>query len=90
MAISKGYEGTIYAGSSVSDSEIAHINNWEINFSGDALENTAFGDGVYDRTYQPGLRAHTISFSGYSECYDYMGLSEIIEIFDRLSKFAPK
>lgn len=67
MAISKGYEGTIYAGSSVSDSEIAHINNWEINFSGDALENTAFGDGVYDRTYQPGLRAHTISFSGYSD-----------------------
>jgi hypothetical protein len=69
MAISKGYDGAIYAGSSkAADSEIIHINNWEVNFSGDALENTAFGSATpYDRTYQSGLRAHTISFSGYSD-----------------------
>jgi hypothetical protein len=70
MAISKGWDGAIYAGSTAADSEIVHINNWEVNFSGDALENTAFGDTVYDRSYQPGLRAHTISFSGYSDPAD--------------------
>jgi len=70
MAITKGWDGAIYAGSSVSDSEIAYMNNWEISFSGDALENTAFGDTVYDRAYQPGLRAHTLSFSGFSDPTD--------------------
>ena len=70
MAISKGYDGAIYAGSTAADSEIVSINNWEINFSGDALENTAFGATVYDRGYQPGLRAHTVSFSGFSDPAD--------------------
>jgi len=70
MAISKGWDGAIYAGSTAADSEIVSINNWEISFSGDALENTAFGDTVYDRAYQPGLRAHTLSFSGYSDPTD--------------------
>jgi len=70
MAISKGWDGAIYAGSTAADSEIVSINNWEIAFSGDALENTAFGDTVYDRAYQPGLRAHTLSFSGYSDPTD--------------------
>ena len=70
MAVSKGWDGAIYAGSSVSDSEMVYMNNWEISFSGDALENTHFGDTVHDRTYQPGLRAHAISFSGYSDPTD--------------------
>jgi len=70
MAINKGWDGAIYAGSTAADSEIVHINNWEIAFSGDALENTAFGDTVYDRGFQPGLRAHTITFSGYSDPAD--------------------
>lgn len=76
MAISKGWDGAIYAGSTAADSEIVHINNWEISFSGDALENTAFGDTVYDRGFQPGLRAHTVTFSGYSDptnnSHDYL------------------
>jgi len=29
------------------------------------LENTAFGNTVYDRGFEPGLRSHTITFSGY-------------------------
>ena len=63
MAINKGWDGAILIGSN----EIAHMNNWEISFSGDALENTAFGDTVYDRSFQPGLRSHTVTFSGYTE-----------------------
>jgi len=66
MAINKGWDGAILIGSD----EIAHINNWEIAFSGDALENTVFGDTVYDRSYQPGLRSHTVTFSGYTEDSD--------------------
>lgn len=65
MAINAGWDGGIYVGASTK--ELAHINNWEISFAGDALENTAFGDTVYDRSYQPGLRSHTITFSGYTE-----------------------
>ena len=63
MAINKGWDGAILIGTD----EISHINNWEVSFSGDALENTAFGDTVYDRSYQPGLRSHTVTFSGYTE-----------------------
>ena len=62
MAISKGWKGSVLIGTDT----VGHMNNWEINFSGDALENTAFGTTVYDRSYQPGLRAHTISISGYA------------------------
>lgn len=63
MAINKGWDGAILIGTD----EISKMNNWEIAFAGDALENTAFGDTVYDRSYQPGLRSHTVTFSGYSE-----------------------
>lgn len=63
MAISKGWDGEVQVGTD----KVAYINSWEINFNADALENTAFGDTVYDRSYQPGLRAHTISASGYME-----------------------
>jgi len=63
MAINKGWDGEVKIGASA----IAHMNNWEIAFSGDALENTAFGDTVYDRSYQPGLRSHSITISGYTE-----------------------
>jgi len=62
MAINKGWNGEVKIGADV----VGSMNSWEINFSGDALENTAFGDGVYDRSYQPGLRAHTISISGFA------------------------
>ena len=62
MAISKGWNGEVKIGADV----VGSMNSWEIAFSGDALENTAFGDTVYDRSYQPGLRAHTISISGYA------------------------
>ena len=65
MAINAGWDGGIYVGADTK--ELAHITNWEISFAGDALENTAFGDTVYDRSFQPGLRSHTITFSGYTE-----------------------
>ena len=71
MAISKGWDGGIWISTAAfgvsTGAEIAHINSWEIGFNNDALENTVFGDTVYDRTYQPGLRSHTITFSGYTE-----------------------
>lgn len=70
MAINKGWDGSLFMGSTTASSETVHINNWEIAFAGDALENTAFGDTVYDRGFQPGLRSHTITFSGYSDPAD--------------------
>lgn len=70
MAINKGWDGRFMAGSTSGDSEVVHVNNWELSFSGDALENTAFGDTVYDRGYTAGLRSHTVSFSGYSDPAD--------------------
>lgn len=70
MAINKGWDGALKIGTSVASSETVHINNWEISFAGDALENTSFGDTVYDRGFQPGLRSHTITFSGYSDPAD--------------------
>jgi len=70
MAINKGWDGRLMIGSTSADSECAYINNWELAFSGDALENTAFGDTVYDRSYSPGLRSHTLTFSGYSDPSD--------------------
>ena len=66
MARSKGWNGLITA----NETEITKANSWELNFSGDALENTVFGDNVYDRGFQPGLRSHTISFSGYYDQTD--------------------
>jgi len=70
MAINKGWDGRLMVGDTSADSECAHVNNWELSFSGDALENTAFGDTVYDRGFQPGLRSHTVTFSGYSDPAD--------------------
>lgn len=67
MAINKGWDGALHVGSTAASSEMLHINNWELSFSGDALENTSFGDTVYDRGFQPGLRSHTLTFSGYSD-----------------------
>jgi len=66
MAINKGWDGKILVGSG----EMAQINSWEISFAGDALENTAFGDTVHDRGFEPGLRSHTVTFSGYYEDSD--------------------
>jgi hypothetical protein len=64
MAISKGWQGSLVIGTDT----VGSINNWEINFAEDALENTAFGSTTpYDRTYQPGLRAHTVTISGYAD-----------------------
>jgi len=63
MAINKGWDGAILIGAN----EMAHINSWEAAFAGDALEKTAFGTTVYDREYEPGLRNHTVTFSGYHE-----------------------
>ena len=69
MAINKGWDGSILVTSSAlaNSTEIANLNNWEISFNGDALEKTAFAASVKDRTFDPGLRSHTISFSGYLE-----------------------
>ena len=59
MAIKHGWDGALLVGGN----EVAALNSWTINFTGDALEKTAFGDD--DRTYAPGLRSAAIDFSGY-------------------------
>ena len=61
MAIKQGWDGAIYVGGN----EMVHMNTWTINFAGDALENTDFGDK--DRTYQPGLRNVTVDVAGNYE-----------------------
>ena len=66
MAINKGWNGHITMGAA----EMAQINNWEISFNGDALEKTSFTSIVKDRTFDPGLRSHTVTFSGYAEDTD--------------------
>ena len=62
MGINKGWKGAVVIGTDT----VAHINNWEISFGCDALENTAFGTTVHDRTFEPGLRSHTVTLSGYT------------------------
>ena len=84
MAISKGWKGSI----NVNDNEIDHVNNWELNFSGDVLENTAFGDTVYDRGFQPGLRSHTITFSGYCDDAD-PGQAALLDIMKTTEEPVP-
>lgn len=59
MAIKKGWDGALY----ISTNEVAALNSWTINFTADALENTAFG--ADDRTYAPGLRNAVVDFAGY-------------------------
>jgi len=66
MARSKGWNGLITA----NETEITKANSFEVSFSGDALENTTFKDSVYDRGFQPGLRSHTVSFTGYCDQTD--------------------
>jgi hypothetical protein len=62
MAINMGKDGYV----NFSSKEMLHINNWELSVADDALETTAFGGG-WDRTYVPGLRGVTATFSGYYE-----------------------
>lgn len=64
MAIKQGWDGAVLIGSD----ELTNLNTWTINWAGDALENTDFGDK--DRTYQPGLRNVTVDFGGYYESSD--------------------
>lgn len=77
MAINLGKDGSVIS----SGDTIGHINSWELSLAQDALETTAFGDG-WDRTYVPGLRSGTVTFSGYFEDTDtgqrnifYQGMS---------------
>jgi len=65
MAINLGKDGYIR----LSSENVAHINTWELSIAADALETTAFGGG-WDRTYVPGLRGPTATFSGYYEDTD--------------------
>lgn len=62
MAVNNGKDGYV----NINDLPLLHINNWELSIANDALETTAFGDG-WDRTYVPGLRGVTATFSGYYE-----------------------
>jgi hypothetical protein len=59
MAIKHGWDGALYIGTG----EAVALNSWTINWTADALENTAFGDD--DREYTPGLRSAVVDFSGY-------------------------
>ena len=76
MAINQGKDGYVR----LSSENVAHINTWELNIAADALEITSFSDG-WDRTYVPGLRGPTATFSGYYEDTDtgqYKGLSYLL------------
>ena len=63
MAINKGSRGGIR----IDDAQMSYINNWEINFAGDVLDASAFGDDIRDRDFIPGLRNPTVTFSGYAD-----------------------
>lgn len=63
MAIDRGWDGAVLVGSN----EMVKMNEWSLEMTGDALENTNFGSTVVARTYQPGLRSYVANFSGYSE-----------------------
>ena len=66
MSIKQGWDGAIFLGSTTpASTEMVNMNSWTINFTGDALENTDYGNK--DRTYQPGLRNVTVDFAGYYE-----------------------
>lgn len=65
MAIRHGWDGAIYVGTTTASSEMLNMNSWSISYTGDALENTDFGDD--DRTYAPGLRSAVVDFAGYYE-----------------------
>lgn len=65
MAIKQGWDGAVFLGSTTASTEAIALNSWTINWAGDALENTDFGDK--DRTYQSGLRNVTVDFAGYYE-----------------------
>jgi hypothetical protein len=72
MAIKQGWDGAVYIGTTAADTDstaAANLNSWTINWAGDALENTDYGDK--DRTYQPGLRNVTIDFAGNYEAGQY-------------------
>ena len=60
MAVNIGKDGSVIS----SGDTIANINTWELSLAQDALETSAFGGG-WDRTYVPGLRSGTVTFSGY-------------------------
>lgn len=62
MAINLGKDGYI----DIDGKNMVQVNNWELNIAEDALETTVFGGG-WDRTYVPGLRGPTATFSGYFE-----------------------
>ena len=61
MAIKKGWDGAIKIGAN----DMTNMNSWTLNFTGDALEATDFGDD--DRVFLPGMRNVTVDFAGYYE-----------------------
>ncbi len=64
MAVNLGKDGYV----TIDDKNILHINNWELTIPKDALETTVFGSTTpWDRTFVPGLRSPTATFSGYYE-----------------------
>jgi len=65
MAVDHGWHGSVVVGATT----VAYMTEWTLEMTGDALENTHFGS-TYDRGFEPGLRSHTVSFSGYSEDTD--------------------
>jgi hypothetical protein len=64
MAVNIGKDGYV----NLAGKKMLNINNWELNITEDALETTCFSSATpWDRTYVPGLRGVTATFSGYYE-----------------------
>lgn len=74
MAIDNGWDGHVMIGSN----EVAQINEWTLEMTGDALEKTNF-NSTYDREYTPGMRSFTGTLSGYSEDTDAAQLAALAE-----------
>jgi hypothetical protein len=60
MALVEGWDGNIKVGANA----MANMSHFKINFVQESIDNTAYGTTVQDRSFLPGLRAHTVEFSG--------------------------
>jgi len=64
MAQIEGWDGGIIVGTSLTDA----MTHWKVNLVQESIDDTDYGTTTPDRTFSPGLRAHTVEFSGnYSD-----------------------
>jgi len=77
MALVEGWDGNVKLSSAVA----ADITHYKINMVQESIDNTHYGTTVQDRTFTPGLRAHTVEFSG-----NYNGSSAQLAVVAKMKK----